>query len=393
MNREIVRRELEARAYEDVVRRMQDPLMNPLTLTGVKSAVQQMAEDFERQNAAIRAVIGPSADLQIQQRLASESALQAEIERIKRHAVEYEAQFRLPDIIEAKRLATEVLGSPISEAMRRSLEQFAETQRAMKAIGTPWLKIDDPLRSVTAFADLQGIGHALRTMPPFDEQLAQTLRVGLGDWRDPITWPAEIFTDAHARSAFYVDRGFDPALTDFPAPAFDESLDIAGFYDDLPPLVALYGPPVPPSDDEEEEEGFRRTNRAHDWLMRFESCLRRFIDELMTQAYGASWPRHRLPNGLYERWHEAKQKALRDGRPDRPLINHADFMGYIDLICRDDNWQDVFAAHFRRKEFVRESFQRLHPLRNDTMHANPISQDDELFLFAEVTRLMRSIRR
>lgn len=47
--------------------------------------------------------------------------------------------------------------------------------------------------------------------------------------------------------------------------------------------------------------------------------------------------------------------------------------------------------YFERQESVRESFQRLYPVRNDTMHARPITQDDELLLYVEGKRLMRRI--
>jgi hypothetical protein len=49
----------------------------------------------------------------------------------------------------------------------------------------------------------------------------------------------------------------------------------------------------------------------------------------------------------------------------------------------------VFEPFFRRLEDVRESFQRLHPIRLDTMHARPITQDDELLLYVEARRLAR----
>jgi len=51
----------------------------------------------------------------------------------------------------------------------------------------------------------------------------------------------------------------------------------------------------------------------------------------------------------------------------------------------------VFKAIFRRKESVRESWQRLYPIRLSTMHACLISQDDELYLAAEVKRILMAI--
>jgi hypothetical protein len=61
------------------------------------------------------------------------------------------------------------------------------------------------------------------------------------------------------------------------------------------------------------------------------------------------------------------------------------------VICRKDNWRLVFAVFFDRQEGVRESFQRLFPIRLDTMHARPITQEDELLLFVEARRLMKAI--
>ena len=73
------------------------------------------------------------------------------------------------------------------------------------------------------------------------------------------------------------------------------------------------------------------------------------------------------------------------------LIAYADFTDYEKVLCRGDNWGEIFATFFKRPENVRETFQRLYPLRLDTMHARPITQEDELFLYVETRRLMKVI--
>jgi hypothetical protein len=113
----------------------------------------------------------------------------------------------------------------------------------------------------------------------------------------------------------------------------------------------------------------------------------------MTQAFGANWPRHRLPNGMYDQWLEKKRKAEQANGTDRPLVAYADFTDYALLICRSDNWREVFPMFFGRPESVRESFQRLYPIRLDTMHARPITQDDELLLYVETRRLVKILLR
>ena len=338
----------------------------------------------EQQRREIETMRRETASVADQQRRQMELARQA--------MAGFEVRFRLPEIAETARLIGELRVGPLSETLRKYAEMESSLQRAMDSMRTPWLDVDRAMHSIVGFTELQGIGHALRTtVPAFDNVLASALRTDLGDWRDRIAWPPEIFRDSRARSDFYAGLGFDHALTDFPRPAFGQSLRIAGLRREPPALVDRYGAPVPPSVDSDEEEGLARTNMAHDWLLRLETQLRRFIDDNMTRAFGSGWPKHRLPKGLYEKWQEKKGAARSAGAREWPLIAYADFTDYEPVICKRDNWREVFASFFNSPESVCESFQRLYPLRLDTMHARPISQDDELLLYVETKRLVKVI--
>jgi len=355
------------------------------------SNVQRMLAEIERNQAVMRMAVGPLEDLRRAGILDRVASLGHEMAFASRMVADIESRFRLPDIAEKARLIAG-FDKTISETLARYAEAGSSIQRAIESMHTPWLDKVESIRSLGGFAALQGIGHVLKDMPAFGHDLGAALRVDLGDWRDTITWPAEIFTNYSARAGFYVSRGFNPALTDFPSPAFEESLDIAELRREPPGLVDLYGSPIPAAKDEEEEEGFARTNTAHDWLLRLETQVRRFIDALMTEAFGADWARHRLPNGLYDKWEGKKRTALQSGGRELTLIAYADFTDYMLIIGKRDNWH-VFEPFFGRQEDVRESFQRLHPIRLDTMHARPITQDDELLLYVETRRLIKVIRK
>ena len=324
------------------------------------------------------------------------SALMQAMESIRRHSrprpwneeLRRAARFKLPETAETARLLATCKSGVLSNIMARFAGEYSSLKRAMESMRTPWLNEQDPLRSMGGFAALQGIGHALKDMPAFGHALGAALRVNLGDWRDTITWPREIFTDLEAREDFYVGLGFNPALTDFSAPAFEESLHIADLRREPPPLVDLYRSPIPAADDDEGEEALARTNMAHGWLMSLEMQVRRFIDEQMTKEFGDDWPKHRLPNGLCDKWQEKKQRAIRSGRREGALITYADFTDYELVIFKRDNWS-VFAPFFDRKEDVRESFQRLQLIRLDTMHSRPITQEDKLLLYVETSRLWK----
>ena len=301
------------------------------------------------------------------------------------HRIAELTRFELP-----RRDAIAELASQL-QAQADAAVKIPELQRAIESIKTPWMDVNNKLRSIDCLADHQKIGRVIANHAPFSEKVNNILRSSLGDWRANINWPTTITTDLTARSKFYIDLGFKPYLTDYPEPAFREIVNTAGIRIKPPRLVEEYGPPVPRSEDTEEEEAYTRTNMAHDWLFRLETQIRKFIDNLMSKAFGTEWPKHRLPNNMYKEWLR-KQEQVRDvGSDTKTLFAYADFSDYERIICRKDNWREVFEPYFKRQENVRETFQRLHPIRMDTMHARPITQDDELLLYTETRRLIRLI--
>ena len=367
------------------------PLAESMRNLHDRSGMVGMIKDLEQHHELMRAAMGPIDDWKPWGALQLSSADQAAIATVGRMVEQYQAQYRLPASAELKAISEQAAQFAPSTLFNRNSVLMA-TAEAMQLMKSPWLREHEAmLSSVRGFAQLQNIGHALKQMPAFGDDLTSALRADLGDWRDTITWPDPIFSDMAARSTYYVERGFNPDLTNFPADAFRESVDIAELGSKPASLVDVYGDPVPASNDPAEEEGLHRTNEAHDWLQRFEVRLRRFINDGMTAKFGSDWPRHRLPNGFYDRWQEKKQAALRAGERDRPLLDYADFTDYAPIMCRTDNWKQVFAAVYGRQESVRESLQRLYPLRICTMHARPITQDDQLFLYVEVKRLIGAI--
>ena len=103
---------------------------------------------------------------------------------------------------------------------------------------------------------------------------------------------------------------------------------------------------------------------------RFEVQIRNFIDKVMTEAWGADWPKHKLPNGLYDSWREKQEKAKQAGRKPYHIICFADFTDYERIINKTDNWNNVFKAVFRDPANVRESFNRMNLPRVETMHGH-----------------------
>ena len=358
----------------------------------VNQAISRIIADIDRNKPLVRNLQGLMDELQKSGVFARAPKYIEQLAPALAAIESYNARFSVPKI----KVAEDFINLQMPLIDPKILNRFAlksnEIQRAVQSIRTPWLDEQNPQRSARSFIELQGIGNMLSRLPSFDDTINTTLRSYLGDWRDAITWPEPVLTDLNFREKFYVELGFDTSLTDFPEATFRESTEIAGLRNEPPALVDTYGEPFPHTDDGEEEGALTRTNMAHNWLMRLETNVRQFIDAQMTAAFGENWPKHRLPNGIYDQWMSKREAADKAGRATLPLVAYADFTDYVLVICKTDNWREVFNQHFDRSESVRESFQRLHPIRLDTMHARPIGQDDELLLYVEVKRLMRVTR-
>jgi len=292
---------------------------------------------------------------------------------------------------EAARTLEIMRGNYFGSVLDHYSNQLPRAQEAMLDMQAPWLDSLRAVESIRGFAELQAIGGALTVVPSFGDDFSALLRADLGDWRDRITnWSDVIGESAAARHSLYVDRGLNTDLTDFPEKAFDEGLALAGILGEQPILVVEYGQLTSLFIDDDENKGLARTNVAHDHLQRFEFQLRKFIDRTLTKVVGANWPKQRLPNGLYDKWQFKKSNDKGDA-VDWPLIAYADFTEYVDIICRSDNWKEAFEPVFKRKESVRESFQRMYAIRLAIAHARPITNADALFLYVEVKRLLDAL--
>lgn len=298
--------------------------------------------------------------------------------------------FSLPTSSEATRLFEASGLGAVSSFLKRNESELLAQQTIVKTMNVPWLRNHRETQSVTCFRELHSIGTTLKSFPGFDPGLTTALRLDFGDWRDKITFPENVFVEAGARVEFYVDRGFNQSLTDFPDAAFSQGLELAGLHGGIL-LDEADWTDIAPTNDPVEEAAYQRTNRCHDYLQRLERKLRLFIDKVMTAQYGPDWPKKQLPRDVLENWESKRSKAEAYETPLSLFIEVADFTDYEKIICQKKHWQEVFQPWFRRQESVREAFQRLYPIRLATMHARFVTKEDELYVVAEATRLLRTI--
>ena len=138
-------------------------------------------------------------------------------------------RFLLPTQLQTERLFDVMNGHVNGGMQAHYANRLPSAQHAMIAMDTPWLDTLRPEGSIRGFTELQAIGRLLKEIPPFDDEFSKYLRDDFGDWRNPINhYPPGIFYDENARHNFYVQRGLNTELTNFPIAAFYECLVRSG---------------------------------------------------------------------------------------------------------------------------------------------------------------------
>jgi hypothetical protein len=285
---------------------------------------------------------------------------------IRAASEEFSRAFRQPPLFEALSLA--------HRASNESLASRLQVDTLIGKINGPWAKIGQELASTAALTNIARMSTAVRGTNPFGRTATGLLREELGDWRRSSPPVADLI-DAGVRTAYYVERGYDRSLTDFPGDVVDQLIEI----------VAEDGGEQA-SDDE------LRADRAFGVLSRFERRLRDFISARLQAVFGDRWEVSQVPKPIIEAWRAKHQRDLDMRVAPRPrLIDYADFSDYHTLVVRRDNWRLAFAPVFPRKTDIEESLFRLAPVRIATMHSAFVTADDELILSLETKRVLTAI--
>jgi hypothetical protein len=132
---------------------------------------------------------------------------------------------------------------------------------------------------------------------------------------------------------------------------------------------------------------------AYRLLHCFEVRLREVISSLMESKFGLEWMRTRVSPKIVALWEEKRTIAERKGFPSSHLLDYADFSDYLGIIVQRSNWREVFQSIFGNQKDTEVSFERLQPLRIETMHNRRLSRADAAVLATEVYRLLAKLDR
>ena len=133
-------------------------------------------------------------------------------------------------------------------------------------------------------------------------------------------------------------------------------------------------------------EYLKELNRAHAELKERESPkrmyilvreleveIRGFIESKMYESFSVSWIKRGIPKDVRKNWNLRKLDDVKQGkRPERKLINYADFSDYKKIILH--NWKEVFSKYFKDKGKLRIRLDDLNNFcRKAIMHMRTIT--------------------
>lgn len=356
-------------------------IADALKTTGLVQDAKRLVEFDDARRLALTTTMGGYDGLIRSLDFLTDHGDAARIAAVK--ATSFAELFRMPEVDEIQRTWQSALGgTALARGLLSNDIEAAKFRAILDGLSTPWLALEGAKTSMAAMLDIQVLGEAVRDFP-FKPDIADALRAGLGDWRDAITALDVAWTDPAVRLALYSDRGFDRNLTDFTPLAFHQGLALAGLENET--AEADYDALCDPD--------YVRGQAAFKRLQRLEVEIRAFLMHVMGRAFGPEWVRRQTPGDMYDRWVAKKEIAEKITGQDLPPIEYADFTDYKQIIERNDNWGTVFKSIFGRQEDVRESFQRLFPLRLATMHARPLTLEDQMLLSVETRRILVAVRR
>lgn len=265
-------------------------------------------------------------------------------------------------------------------------DQSAE-QRLLQAAGmmrAPWAEIGNPSRSLGVLHNYMEIGRYVGSPDSYSESATEFLRSRFGDWRDVGSIPTDSLLDPLARYDLYVDRGFDEDLTDAPDEVVEEEVVASGLPINWAAVfevkeLAVANTPM---------RALENSRVARDYIGNFEIYLRTIIDRLMTDAFGPKWYRTRLPNNMLDGWLAQRDVDRNNGRPDEPILNYSQLADLGQIICKQDNFREVFQRYIRRRQDVQETFERLVPIRNVAAHNRIILPGELIIMTAEIQRFV-----
>lgn len=99
-----------------------------------------------------------------------------------------------------------------------------------------------------------------------------------------------------------------------------------------------------------------------------ETALRRLITDKLSEAAGPKWFKQRVPGPIFGKAKETRERALKAGEQNAPLIEFLTLGELMEIVLRTDNWDEVFEPIFRNREWFKRDIEVIGVARNPNAH-------------------------
>lgn len=114
-----------------------------------------------------------------------------------------------------------------------------------------------------------------------------------------------------------------------------------------------------------------------------EKTLRQLVVDQLSMI-SERWWKQRIPGDVRKKAEDRKKDEEEKlvHTVDLHPIWYVDFLDYVNIVTRKDNWRDVFKKIFRNKDHFRGTMEKLSPIRNKIAHMRPLSVREKINLDA-----------
>lgn len=285
----------------------------------------------------------------------------------------------LPEIIQVQEISA-ALASTLSPIRSDMTAWSASLSAQMNTLKQPWALEGAVGISITGFARIGILSDIAKSEAPFGAISGEIFKEELFQPYD------EGEAEYENRDDNAVEAGLNPELIAMYPSEYGHVLSSAGFN------FAFSMVRVPQA--EGTANAGEAYNPAHDALLKqVEILLRQLIEDRLRAVSGENWEKHRISGDKRKKWIGIREQEAKNTGRKFPLIQYAEFMDLVDIICQKNNWSEEFSIVFGNKDDFRVSMTRLHPIRKALAHARPLARSDVLLLVCEASRLLTVLRR
>ena len=211
--------------------------------------------------------------------------------------------------------------------------------------------------ALAGITDLYGIGDLHR----------QTAKALLGKWHTDLTLPDEYWRNPEYRRALYREAEVDEGLID---------ADLATTVEISITSGAIVGEIIEAGRYVLGETAtglltLTTANLASDifeLIGMIEKSLRDLISNKLQAVFGPKWFIQRVPGAVVQLAKVARQRALKSGEPQSPLIDFLTLGQLTEVVLRTDNWDNVFEPIFRNRDWFKRDVEVIGVARNPNAH-------------------------